>query len=144
MKSRESVKKTTEYIQEYISIKYLEYITDPIIFGRKIIDILIIKNQQEYYNVSFSHTRQSGRTPVPFSIVKKLKSAFLYSGVRIVIADEKNEYMKYIYNDINNCLLNMSKGGRKINVRMFEIEGIAPLWVENQELISAIKFIPRL
>uniref|UniRef100_A0A0K0EBY8 Uncharacterized protein n=1 Tax=Strongyloides stercoralis TaxID=6248 RepID=A0A0K0EBY8_STRER len=74
----------------------------------------------------------------------KILAAFLYSGVRIVIADEKNEYMKYIYNDINNCLLNMSKGGRKINVRMFEIEGIAPLWVENQELISAIKFIPRL
>ncbi|CEF61383.1 Hypothetical protein SRAE_0000050800 [Strongyloides ratti] len=129
-----------DFVEEQMSKSDIKYTGNPVIFGRKIVDLLLTKEQQMFFKMIYKSQRTSDRQPLPFHYAKKMKAIINYAGASIIHQNERHEYMLILYSGINDRSLNMNKSGKVRNVTMYFNENVKALWEEEKELKEIMEF----
>uniref|UniRef100_A0A0N5B7V0 Uncharacterized protein n=1 Tax=Strongyloides papillosus TaxID=174720 RepID=A0A0N5B7V0_STREA len=118
---------------------YLKHLSAPVTFGRMVADLLLNKEQQQFFKMVFRSQRASNRRPMPAKYIRRMRAILEYAGASVIQEEERDEYMACLYAGLNDRSLNMKKSGRSRNVRMYIIDGLKIYWEDEMELLELMK-----
>uniref|UniRef100_A0A0K0FP90 Uncharacterized protein n=1 Tax=Strongyloides venezuelensis TaxID=75913 RepID=A0A0K0FP90_STRVS len=128
-----------DYVDRVMPEHYIKYLSTPVTFGRMVADLLVSKEQQQFFKMVFKSQRASDRRSMPAKYIKRMRAILEYAGASVIQEEERDEYMVCLYTGLNDRSLNMKKSGRSRNVTMYIIEGLKIYWEDETELMELMQ-----